>query len=88
MASKIANAGKHTILEEMIKRAMQEDEQALQYLDVEDKKWFAARVGGNEVWLQGDSGFVCGNKEAGDAEVSINVSKLSEMYEATSQNKV
>ena len=36
MASKIANAGKHTILEEMIKRAMQEDEQALQYLDVED----------------------------------------------------
>ena len=36
MASKIANAGKHTILKEMIKRAMQEDEQALQYLDVED----------------------------------------------------
>lgn len=36
MASKIANAGKHTILKEMIKRAMQEDKQALQYLDVED----------------------------------------------------
>ena len=30
MALKIANAGKHTILKEMIKRAMQEDEQALQ----------------------------------------------------------
>ena len=36
MASKIANAGKHTILKEMIKPAMQEDQQALQYLDVED----------------------------------------------------
>lgn len=36
MASKIANAGKHTILKEMIKRAMQEDKQALQYLDVEN----------------------------------------------------